>query len=455
MPQPIIILDEERGFPLGSELRGFLQRDGGYQVNLIHQAAIARSNSAEEPHQIVIPVLPPSQENAETLLAELRAARHGACLLPVVRSEILIDVFDVLVHCAKDFLVTPLREPEVRARVRRLIGSGGVQTGDKAMDQVTAAVGLTPLVGEDPGFRDMKRKISLLADSDCTVLITGETGTGKELCARALHYMSCHARSPFLPVNCGAIPVELFENELFGHQKGAFTGAWTAQAGLIAEAEGGTLFLDEIEALSLISQVKLLRFLQDQTYYALGSPRSRQANVRIVASTNVELRSKIEKGTFREDLYQRLAVISLAVPALRQRASDIPLLAAHFWKLYIANTDRVERHLSPEAIEMMCHYSWPGNVRELQNLIQQIVLLGETDAVQPEDLPISRQQAVEGSKRKSFRQSKVVAMEEFEKTYITDLLRFHQGNVTRAADEANKDRRAFGRLIKKYDIAKK
>ncbi len=360
----------------------------------------------------------------------------------------------LLVDCAEDFLITPLREQEVCARVRRLMDSGGIQVGHNVIDQVTAAVGLTPLVGEHPSFLAMKRKLSLLAQSECTVLITGETGTGKELCARALHYLSCHARSPFLPVNCGAIPVELFENELFGHQKGAFTGAWTAQAGLIAEAEGGTLFLDEIEALSLITQVKLLRFLQDQTYYALGSPRSRQANVRIVASTNVELRSNIEKGTFREDLYHRLAVISLAVPALRQRASDIPLLAAHFWKLYIANTDRVERHLSPEAVEVLCHYSWPGNVRELQNLVQQIVLLGETDAVRPEDLPISHQPALEGSKRRSFKQSKVVAMEEFEKKYVTDLLQTHQGNVTRAAAEADKDRRAFGRLIKKHNIAK-
>ena len=454
MPQQVTILDEEHGCPLGAQLRGFLQRAGGYDLEIVHQAAKVLPNRSKQPLHMLIPILPSSQGDAERLLSVLKGTTSPGSLLPVVRSEILGSVFDILVDCAKDFLITPLREPEVCARLRRLIGSGGVQAGEKTMDQVTAAVGLTPLVGEDPGFRAMKRKISLLAQSECTVLITGETGTGKELCARALHYLSSHAEKPFLPVNCGAIPVELFENELFGHQKGAFTGAWAAQTGLIAEAEGGTLFLDEIEALSLTSQVKLLRFLQDRTYYVLGSSRSRQANIRIVASTNVELRPRIEKGTFREDLYHRLAVIGLAVPALRQRVSDIPLLAAHFWKLYTANTDRVQRHLSAEAIGVMCQYAWPGNVRELQNLIQHIVLLGETDTVQPKDLPIPSQQTVAAGKRKSFKQSKALAMEDFEKTYITDLLRVHRGNVTRAAGEAKKDRRAFGRLIKKHDIAK-
>jgi two-component system response regulator GlrR len=455
MGQRVTIFEEEHGFPLGAEIREFLQREGGYQVNLVHQAAIPISNGIEKPLRIVIPVLSPSQENAKMLLAKFREARTGACLLPVVRSEILRDVFDVVVQSATDFLVAPLRELEVRARVRRVMNSIGDQSEIKA-ELATASVGPTPLVGEDPDFRAMKRKISLLAQSECTVLITGETGTGKELCARSLHYLSRRARGPFLPVNCAAIPVELFERELFGHQKGAFTGAWIAQSGLVEESEGGTLFLDEIEALSLTSQAKLLRFLQDQTYYSLGSPRSRQANVRIIASTNVELRSKMAEGTFREDLYHRLAGIGLFVPPLRQRTSDIPELVAHFWKIYMAKTDRPGRSLTQEAIEVMCQYSWPGNVRELQNVIQEIIVLGESKTVQPNDLPIPLRRSGDGSSagRKSFRQGKVLAIEAFEKDYVASLLRVHQGNVTKAAHEANKDRRAFGRLIKKYDLSK-
>jgi two-component system response regulator GlrR len=374
----------------------------------------------------------------------------------VVRAEILSDVVNVLVRCARDFLIAPLRELEVCARVRRIVNSIRDQSAIKGMECATASTGLMPLVGEDSEFRAMKRKISLLAQSECTVLIIGETGTGKELCARSLHYLSRRARSPFLPVNCGAIPPELFESELFGHQKGAFTGAWTAQSGLVEEAEGGTLFLDEVEALNLATQAKLLRFLQDQTYYSLGSPRSRQANVRIIASTNVELRAKMAEGTFREDLYHRLAVIDLFVPPLRHRISDIPELAAHFWKVYVAKTDRPGRSLTREAIEVMCQYSWPGNVRELQNVIQQIIVLGESKTVQPDDLPLLLKGSGVGSSasRKTFRQGKVLAIEAFEKGYITELLRVHQGNVTKAANQAGKDRRAFGRLIKKYDVSK-
>jgi two-component system, NtrC family, response regulator GlrR len=454
MARSVIILDEETESPIGAELRDFLQTAGGYDINLVHNVGIATSTYKKQPEQILIPVLPSIKVRAEGLIAALRNGVPGVRLLPVVRSEILSDVFDSLFLSARDFLITPLRERESCARVRWVMDSIEHRPQDQPAERVTSAVGLMPLVGEDPIFKAMKRKISLLAQSDCTILITGETGTGKELCARALHYLSSYAQHPFLPVNCGAIPIELFESELFGHQKGAFTGASTAHPGLIAEAEGGTLMLDEVEALSLKSQITLLRFLQDQTYYVVGSPRSRQANVRIVASTNIELRAKIEAGTFRQDLYQRLAVIRLDVPPLRDRASDIPLLVDHFWKIYAIRTHRPDRYLSPQSIEVMCQYSWPGNIRELQNLIQHVVLLVEADRVEPKDLPIPSHRLVVGSKPTSFRQSKVLAIEAFEKAYITESLRLHNGNVTRAAEAVHKDRRAFGRMIRKYGILK-
>ena len=454
MAHSVVILDEEQGFPFGAECRGILRRQGGYDVDLVHMATAALSKVTITSPQVVIPILPAVQRDAEALLLKFRAKGTGAFLLPVVTAEILTDVFDVLVHCSKDFLMPPLRELEVCARVRRLLDGDCARPKDNQDEQLTTAVGLTPLIGDAPVFKEMKRKISRLAASDCNVLISGETGTGKELCARALHYLSSHAPSPFLPVNCGAIPAELFESEFFGHKKGAFTGAWCAQAGLIAEAEGGTLLLDEIETLSLTSQAKLLRFLQDQTYHVVGSPRQCQANVRIIASTNVELRSKIDAGAFREDLYQRLAVIRIDVPPLRQRTSDIPLLAAHFWSIYTAKADRPGRRLSAEAVEVMSHYPWPGNVRELQNLIQNIALLGEDTLVRPEHLPISRPPHIVGSKPKSFTENKALAIQQFEKAYIAELLLLHQGNVTRAAEYARKDRRALGRLIKKYGITK-
>lgn len=471
MAQPnIVILDEEQGQQVGTQLKAILEQKKRYQVNLrggligdvrnAVEAEMKRPSSEsgaghskdliESIPRLVIPVVPRSEERARQVLSELRSVGTQIPVLPVVRSEVLIEGFDSRLVSAQDFLVTPLREAEVHARVSRLTGGQAAASSPGVVE----ACGLAQIIGEDPAMVALKRKIRLVAQFESTVLLTGETGTGKERVARALHYCSHRAGKPFLPVNCGAIPVDLFENELYGHQKGAFTGAVVSQPGLIAEAEGGTLFLDEIETLSLSSQVKLLRFLQDQTYYAVGSARPRQANVWILASSNVELPLKIQERTFREDLFYRLAVISLNLPPLRQRRADIPLLAAHFWNLYGPKAGRSDRLLSAEVMEALCQHSWPGNIRELENVIQQLAVLTESQIVQPEDLPIPRFRAAAESRKTSFAQRKAQAIEDFERGYVTELLRIHRGNVTRAAQEARKDRRAFGRLIKKYRIPK-
>jgi DNA-binding NtrC family response regulator len=331
----------------------------------------------------------------------------------------------------------------------------GQQKRGKVNESLAEPFVLAQLVGEDPAFMEVKRKIPLMARCEAPVLLSGETGTGKEVCARALHYASRRAGKPFLPVNCGAIPVELFESELFGHEKGAFTSAWTAQPGLIAEAEGGTLFLDEIETLSLGTQVKLLRFLQDQTYHTLGSPRPRQADVWILAATNAELTRKVRDGTFREDLFYRLAVMTLTLPPLRERRADIPLLAARFWARYADQRRGEKQQLSPRALEALCHYAWPGNIRELENVIQQVAMLADAQTIEPEDLPIPFSPPSSASRDNPFKQAKAQVIEQFEKAYLTELLRVHQGNVTQAARAAQTERRAFGRLIKKHHIAKR
>lgn len=449
----ILILDRERGQSIGAEVEAILRGENAYCLSLIDLPTPEAKEIFRQIPQLLIAVLPGAEEKARRLSAELRAAAREVDipLLLIIRSETLAErILDPLIW-TKDVLITPLRNPEVCFRVRRIIGGEQIEsTGAR----VAEAIGLAQLVGEDPVFVALKRRIPLAAQFESTVLLTGETGTGKERCARALHYCSRRAGKPFLPVNCGAIPVDLFENELYGHHKGAFTGALVAQPGLILEAEGGTLFLDEIETLSLSSQVKLLRFLQDQTYYAVGSAKLNQANVWIIASTNVELADKVHDGTFRKDLYYRLAVISLNLPSLHQRASDIPLLARHFWDVYQSKFDRPLRDLSAEAIDVLCHYSWPGNVRELENVIQQVLAFAESPTVQPEDLPIWH--LLDSlNPNQSFKRSKALAVEQFERAYVTSLLRTHQGNVTDAALAASKDRRSFGRLVKKYGIEKR
>jgi DNA-binding NtrC family response regulator len=298
----------------------------------------------------------------------------------------------------------------------------------------------------------VKRLLPLAARRDAPVLLTGETGTGKELCARALHYLGPRARRPFLPVNCGAIPVELFERELFGHHQGAFTGAGSAQPGFVAEAEGGTLFLDEIECLGLGAQATLLRFVEDQSYHALGSARTKRADVRILAATNVDLSGKVQDRTFREDLFYRLAVLNLTLPPLRERRGDIPLLAAHLWSRYTDRDGQPERRLSAAAIGALCAHPWPGNVRELENVLQQVLLLTDAEIIEPEHLPIPQSPLPEKPSGASLKQSKAQVISDFEKDYLTHLLREHHGNVTRAAQAAHTGRRALGRLLKKHQL---
>jgi DNA-binding NtrC family response regulator len=295
-------------------------------------------------------------------------------------------------------------------------------------------------------------KIQPLAASDATVLISGETGTGKELFALALHHHSPRRSNLFIPVNCGALPDQLVENELFGHARGAFTGASLAETGLLAEAEGGTLFLDEVDSLSSSAQAKLLRLLQSGEYRPLGSPRSIKANVRILVATNTDLRQRIQAGLFRDDLYHRLNVLSLHIPPLRERPEDISLLAVHFLTRYGAQFGRGSLRFSQPAMEKLLAYHWPGNVRELEGVIQRAVILSSSPVLQPDelDLPFSAPSAPRSEG--SFQEAKDHAVRQFERQYAANLLTAYSGNVTKAAKAAGMDRRTFQRLLKKYGL---
>jgi len=372
---------------------------------------------------------------------------------PRLGAESLNSALDRLVTGYDEFLVSPLADAEIRVRVRRLLEGRQSHAPSPLNQRVDQACALMQIVGEAAGMLKLKRKIPRAARFDSNVLLTGETGTGKERCAHALHYLSRRAGKPFVPLNCGAIPAELFESELFGHERGAFTGAHAARPGLIAEAENGTLFLDEIESLSLAIQVKLLRFLQDQNYYPVGSAKPRKADVRIVAASNVDLPARTREGQFRDDLFYRLAAITLALPPLRERVQDIPLLAHHFLKLHDARHGTGNRSFSPRALSALCAWPWPGNVRELENTVLQALVFSDGAVIDAEDLPIRPCGDSEIADVRSFQRSKADAIERFERGYVSELLDMHGGNVTRAARAANKERRAFGRLVRKYEIS--
>jgi DNA-binding NtrC family response regulator len=310
------------------------------------------------------------------------------------------------------------------------------------------------LIGSAPSFLHALSLVRKSAACDATVLIHGETGTGKELAARAIHYLGARRVGPFVPVNCGAIPDALLESEFFGHVRGAFTDARETREGVVSQARGGTLFLDELEVLSPRGQVVLLRFLQDRIYKPVGGEHIHQANVRIIGSTNADLRAMAADGRFRLDLFFRLQVLSVELPPLRDRPGDAALLASNFVERLGTQYGRREVSLAPEALRYLEWYDWPGNVRELENIIHRELLLADgseitlqaaLESARPAALPAA-------AEVQPFRVAKARIIAEFEKDYIADLLHRTRGNVSLAARLAGKDRSRLGKLVKKHGL---
>jgi DNA-binding NtrC family response regulator len=368
-------------------------------------------------------------------------------LLVVVDEAEPDEMIEWIRDLAADFLTKPFKKIDVLPRLWRLLDQPSESETQSL--RVKEELGMRQLVGESETFLTEIEKLPLVAKCDASVLISGETGTGKELCARAIHYLSRRAGRSFLPVNCGAIPVELTENELFGHVSGAFTGAKTSRRGLIDEANGGTLFLDEIDCLPLMAQVKLLRFLQEKEYRPLGATKTLKADVRVIAATNADCEAAVREGKLRQDLYYRLNVIQLRLPSLRDRREDIPLLAHHFLNKYATEFDKQVSGFSPDAIRKLILYEWPGNVRELEHVIMRAMILSTKPIICAVNISISESEPVP----ESFQEAKNRMVEQFEKTYIKGLLLSNHCNISRSAKAAQKNRRAFWELIRKHHIS--
>jgi len=311
------------------------------------------------------------------------------------------------------------------------------------------------LIGRAPAFLQTLSLIERIARYDVPVLIQGETGTGKELAARAIHYQSARRDAPFVPLNCGAVPDTLVESELFGCERGAFTDARQSRVGLIAAAEGGTLFLDELDSLPLRAQISLLRFLQDYCYRPVGGTRECSGNVRVIAAASPRLSSLLETGAFRDDLLFRLNVLLLEMPPLRERSGDARVLAEHFIERYAHHYGRAARRLTPACLDWMDRYHWPGNVRELDNRVQRALLLSDEGPLDlcPGQAPTATPvQPVTDENLCSFNLARQQTMHSFERAYLERLMRAAAGNVTHAARLAGKERRALGKLLKKHGI---
>jgi two-component system response regulator GlrR len=308
------------------------------------------------------------------------------------------------------------------------------------------------LGGASPVFLTTLSQIRRIACCDAPLLIEGETGSGKELAARAVHYWGLRKTGPFVPVNCGALPDHLLEAELFGHERGAFTDAKTARRGLVAQANGGTLFLDEVDALSARAQVALLRFLQDQNFRPLGSSREFHTDVRLIAASNQALAAIAQDGSFRCDLLYRLKILHLVLPPLRTRTGDAELLARQFLAALCAKYKMPPKQFDAATLCWICSYPWPGNVRELENWVHRELLMADGETIRAVPRFTDEEPVRDSGVMSSFQQAKAEALRVFERDYALIVMRQAEGNVSRAARLAGKERRAFGKLIKKHGI---
>ncbi len=403
---------------------------------------------------LIIPVAPAAAGAMVGLLKWLRdnpIATPTFAILPEQASEELLQIASTV---AADFVMRPARREEIIQRVTRILGRPGSEV-EAVRDRLMDEMGLARLVGKDAAFLRVIEKIPLLARSNSPVLITGETGTGKEMCARAIHHLGRRRNLPFIPVDCGAFPDHLFENEMFGHARGAFTDAHRDQRGVIAMAEGGTLFLDEIDSLSQSSQAKLLRFLQERSYRPLGSDKFVRADVNVLTATNRDLDRMVRENRFRCDLFFRLNVLRLHVMPLRERRDDIPILARHFLDSLCSEEGVPRKVLAPATLIELQRAEWPGNVRELYNVMQRAFVFAQGAQVLPAHIapPETRgTEVLDEPDDCGFRRARARAIEVFERHYLLETLRQHNGNITQAARYAQQDRRAFGRLVKRHKI---
>ncbi len=352
---------------------------------------------------------------------------------------------------AFDYLAKPFTAEQLKLVAERALEHKQlVEENLNLKEQLSANLGFEKILGTSDAMRKMFTTLQKVMRSDANILLQGETGTGKELVARTIHAHSFRREQPFIAVDCAALPENLLESELFGHEKGAFTGADKSRSGLLEVAHTGTLFLDEVGELTYVLQAKLLRTLQEREFRRLGSDRIISINIRVIAATSRDLRAEIANKAFREELYYRLNVVNLQLPSLKERKEDIALLANHFLRSFSQQYHRLTDSISPEVIDLFLAYHWPGNVRELQNVIQYAVLLTDNSSIGIPDLPDFLKSQFKH--RVSFQSMRERQAEIVAKPFLIELLKRHSGNIARAAEEAKMTRKMVYRMAKKFDI---
>jgi len=439
----VLIVDDEES--ILETLTGILE-DEGHEVITASSGEKALMLFNESPPDLVLmDVWMPGMDGIETLKS-IKEKNREACVIMISGHSNI----DTAVHAIKlgayDFMEKPLSLEKVTLLVRRAIEKQSLEKENIALK--TSISRQWEIIGKNPGIIALTDKIQKAAISQGRVIIFGESGTGKELVARALHNASDRRDNNFIEVNCAAIPHELIESELFGHEKGSFTGAFESKKGKFELADEGTLFLDEIGDMSLATQAKLLRVIETQEFQRVGGSKKIKVDVRIIAATNKDLEDEIKKAAFREDLFFRLNVIPILVPPLRERKDDIPLLVEHFLNIFAQQYGQKTKKMSKATLEALVNYDWPGNVRELKNIIERFVIMNPSDVIDIKEIPSFRGIKTDYSSFKTLRE----AREQFEKDFILKRLQENNWNVSKTAEELEIERSNLHRKMKSLGI---
>lgn len=446
--QILVVDDEER---IRQSLNGVL-KDEGYEVLEAKDGIQAlKQIESDPPDAVLLDIWMPGMDGMETL----ERIKTQIPNLPVVMISGHANI-ELAVKATKlgayDFIEKPLSLEKVLLTVNHALVFSKLEQENRALRQEIQRK--YEIVGNSPEILQLKEQIKIVAPTNGWVLITGENGTGKELVAREIHQLSLRVDKPFVEVNCAAIPEELIESELFGHEKGSFTGALTKRRGKFDLANDGTLFLDEIADMSLKTQAKILRILQEQKFERVGGTEMIYVDVRVIAATNRDLKEEMQKGKFREDLYYRLNVIPLVVPPLRERRTDIPLLVEHFVAEFCLENHKEMKKISPEAMDLLISYPWPGNVRELKNVIERVVIMSRGVVVETKDVPDPVREQPKAQLEFSFFEYNLLrdARREFERRFIMKKLTENEENISKTAEVIGIERSNLHRKIKSYGI---
>jgi DNA-binding NtrC family response regulator len=428
----------------------------GYDVVTALSGGEAITRGMEDLFDIIVTDMRLGDKDGMEVLRSFKKFAPETTLIMITAFGSIETAIEAIREGAFDYISKPFKLDEIKLTVRRALEQRRLLQENKFFRQeLLSKYQFKNVIGRTPQMFQVYKTIAKVADSRSTVLIYGERGTGKELVARSLHYNSQRNDHPFIPVDCASLVENLMESELFGHVRGAFTGALTAKKGLFEEADGGTIFLDEVSNLSLSMQVKLLRFLQEHEIKRVGGTESLKVDVRFIAATNQPLEPLVESGKFREDLFDRLNVVTITLPSLRERMEDIPVLANHFLQKFSEENHKNISYISPEALEILMQYSWPGNVRELENTIERAVIFSIHPIILPEDLPQKFLQSLSEKKEERVEEKpplfpeKLLPLKAIEKSYVLRVLEETKGNKKKAAEILGIDRTTLYRILEK------